>query len=188
MGLGKRRTPAQLDPDKRYDKRQLMAGVSNPEFMKSARMSGTNELTRVLKDGRVVVRYYFTDILEVLPDAGLYFNTGGFNGLATRRRLADALVRWAPVAGLDKLKVTLAPYSDGGAQAGNWARLSYVSQDRIAHSVNAVFTSACVILSSTGELLPDRDPHWSKVCAAYTARQVCLNRDYHLGVLCDETA
>ncbi len=187
-GLGLRAAPIRLDPDKRYNKRQLMAGVANPEFLQSARLSGTNELTRVLKDGRVVVRYYFTDILEVLPEAGLYFNTGGFNGLSMRRHLARALVRWAPVAGLDKFRVTLAPHSDGGAVSGNFARISYTTRDGVGHSVNAVFTSACVILANTGELVPDRDLDWSKACALYTERQTVLNRDYHLGALCDEKA
>lgn len=188
VGLGKRIAPAQLDPNKRYNKRELMAGVSNPEFLKSARISGTNELTRVLKDGRIVVRYYFTDILEVLPDAGLYFSTGGFNGLSTRRHIRDAVLRWSHVAGLGSMSVRLAPYRDAGETTGNLALITYHSLDGVKHTVNTVFTSACVILANTGELVPDRDLDWHKACAAYTARQTDINRDYHLGTLCDETA
>lgn len=189
VGLGKRVALTQLDPGQRYDKRQLMAGVSNPEFLKSARMSGPNELTRILKDGRIVVRYYFTDILEVLPGAGMYFTTGGFNSLSTRRHLEKAMRLYSLVAGMSGLRVAISPHRDNGKDiTGNHLRLSY-KVGTLLHNTSSVFTAAALAtVMPGGQCVPDRDLDWTKACAAYTSLQVAINRDYHLGSLCDETA
>lgn len=79
--------------DNRLTKRQMVnqAVLDHGECLNPKKdPSKRNTLTYELSDGTKIIRYHWTDVIEMKPDGRVIIKTNGYDTVTTRRRINDA--------------------------------------------------------------------------------------------------